>query len=497
MTGDSLQPASDPQEADLRPAPSLAVQGLRKSFGRVPVLRGLDFEIAPGEFVGLIGPNGAGKSTLIKILDGVYQADDGEIRLGGQRVRNLSAHPDVAFVHQDLGLVEDMTIAENLRLGESPLRLVGPILSTRREVEAADAALARVGLTIPAKTLVRQLSPGEKTHVAIARAFDRGARLIVVDEATSTLTASDSAQLIGTLADLVSGGATVVMVSHKLSEIFDAVDRVILLRDGEIGADARAPAIDREGLAALMMGNVSVGDADAMPQEPGRELIRLEAVYGGRAGPIDLTLHAGEIVGLTGLLGSGLHDVAHLVVGSLRPTRGRVIVDDPIRRALVPEHRETQGGFWDLSSLENLTISALGRWRRTGLLRPRSEREAGAELLKQLNVVPSEPDATFGGLSGGNKQKVIFGRLLLTQPEVCVLCEPTRGVDVGARAEIHRLIKDLAAQGAAVLVASSDVEDLFAVCSRIAVVDGSLGEFADIQDIDDVGAVAAKLEVFV
>jgi ribose transport system ATP-binding protein len=468
--------------------PRLTVNGLKKSFGSNRVLHGIDLAFEPGQFIGLMGPNGAGKSTLIKILDGLYSADEGSIKLDDEVVRNLGSRKECGFIHQDLGLIEDMTICENLRLGQAPMKLAGPILNLKREREAAAEAISRVGLDRDVDTPVSALSPGEKTLVAVARTLDRGARILFVDEATSTLPAADSRRLMDALRATVDDGATVIMVSHKLSEILDDTDRVVVLLDGEVSTDEPTASLDRESLVERLVAHESEGavEEDAVTCEPGEELIALEAACAGRAGPVNLSLRGGEITGLTGLPGSGLHDIGFLVHGSMKPVRGKVKVDRKIKRALVPPHRETQGGIPLNSIRENLTLSSLDRWRNLGrLLALRREERDAQRMTTDLNVVPGDAAGPYGVLSGGNKQKVIFGRVLLREPQVYVLCEPTRGVDIKTRTEIYRLIRKLRSRDVAVLVISSDSEDLFAVCDRIGVVDdGTVEELVPAEQMN-------------
>jgi ribose transport system ATP-binding protein len=474
---------------------AISISGLRKSFGRNEVLRGLDLEIPSGEFVGLMGPNGAGKSTLIKILDGVYGASAGEIRYGDRRVRNLADEPEVGFIHQDLGQVDDLDVISNLRLGEPPMRLLGPILDHRRERKAAEAAIARAGLACPVEALVGDLAPGEKALVAVARLLQRGATVLFIDEVTSTLPPADARRLIESLARMSAGGATVIMVSHKLSEILDATRRVVVLLDGRIAADARSSELDREGLAKLVVSRESQVERTPRASREGvEELLRMEGAVGGRVGPVNLSIRAGEVAGLTGLPGSGLHDVAYLAAGSIEARSGMVALAEGVRTALVPPHRESQGGFDDLRVSANLTMSSLAGWRgRTRLLRGSRERRDAEQMIDRLQVHPPDPDADFGSLSGGNKQKVIFGRALFCKPRLYVLCEPTRGVDVATRAAVYRLIDELREGGAGVLLVTSDFEDLFAVCDRIAVVES--GQVHDFIAVDE--TTHEELEAFV
>lgn len=469
--------------------PRLTITGLKKSFGSNRVLHGIDLTFEPGQFIGLMGPNGAGKSTLIKILDGLYTADEGSIKLDDQEVKNLGSRTECGFIHQDLGLIEDMSICDNLRLGQKPMKIAGPILNLRREREAAAEAIARVGLDRPVETPVSALSPGEKTLVAVARTLDRGARIVFVDEATSTLPAADSRRLMDALRATVTDGATVIMVSHKLSEILDDTDRVVVLLDGLVSTDEPTASLDRESLVEKLVAHESVMAPEtdqATAPETGDELIRLEGACGGRAGPIDLSLRGGEITGLTGLPGSGLHDIGFMVHGSMKPSRGKITANRKVRRALVPPHRETQGGIQMSSIRENLTLSSLSRWRTfSRLLSLGREGRDAQKMAADLNVQPGDAEGPYGVLSGGNKQKVIFGRVLLQEPQIYVLCEPTRGVDIATRTEIYRLIRKLRSKDVAVLVISSDSEDLFSVCDRIGVVDdGSVAELVPAEQMN-------------
>ncbi|MCK9248316.1 MAG: sugar ABC transporter ATP-binding protein [Solirubrobacteraceae bacterium] len=477
-------------------AHDIDIRGLTKSFGSHAVLHGIDLRIGEGEFVGLMGPNGAGKSTLIKILAGVHGNYGGELRFGGERVPSLAGRDDVGFIHQDLGLVDDMSIVDNLRLGEAPLRRLGPLLHHGREARAAADALALVGLERSVDTPVGALSPGEKTLVAVARLLARGARVLVVDEATSTLSPADAQQLIDSLKRTTAEGATVIMVSHKLSEILRVCDRIVVVLDGRLVEDRPAEGLDHDGLVELLVAHEVDGHpgGEREPARPGEELVRLEGAVAGRAGPVDLVVHAGEVVGLTGLAGSGLHDVAFLAHGSAVPDRGRVVRPPSATTALVPPYRERQGGFDEHSIARNLTISALPRWRAPWrLLRTGVERRDARDVVGRLDVRPGDPERAYGDLSGGNKQKVVFGRALLRDPRLYVLCEPTRGVDVQTRREIYRLIDELRSGGAGVLVVTSDFEDLVAVADRMSVVvDGRVGPFLVADDMS-----AKDLEAFI
>ena len=465
-------------------APTLEIRELSKSFGSNVALSDITLRFEAGDFVGLMGPNGAGKSTLVKVLDGVYSRTSGEILLGGAPVDSLAGHTEVGFVHQDLGLVDGLSVSDNLRLGGSSIRWFGPVLNCAKEHEVAQAALDLTGLSVSPSTLVQELSSGEKALLAISRAFARGASILFVDESTSTLPPGEARRVINALKQLAVNGATVVMVTHKLSEILDATSRVVVLLDGALAADRQTAGLDRAGLVNLLVQRDMVNEFVVDRSEPGEVLLELKGATSPRIGPIDLKLRAGEVVGVSGLPGSGLHDIGLLAHGALRPTGGHVVLRQPnLSRAIVPPHRETQGGFIDLSVSDNMTITALARWRAPwGLLQPSQEAAASGALAAELNIKPSGVDTLYGVLSGGNKQKAVFGRALLRDPDVYVLCEPTRGVDIGTRTEIYRLIRQLREQGAAILVVSSDAEDLFAVCDVVGIVkNGRVGELKAIE----------------
>jgi ribose transport system ATP-binding protein len=455
------------------PAQGISIKGLVKSFADNQVLKGIDLDFRPGQITGLMGANGAGKSTLIKILDGIYSLDDGTIKVGGTQVRSLANRPDVGFIHQDLGLIDQLSVSDNLRLGGPPVRRARVLLDREAERRSAAAAIERLGLTCPVDALVRSLSPGEKTLVAAARVLDRGVRTLFVDEATSTLPPADAKRVIGALSAAARGGACIVMVTHKLAEILDSTDRVIVLVDGVVAEDAETQNLDREALVKMLLAHDVAGrDSETRSNRVAEPLLRLQDVTTDRVGSLDLSIFPGEVLGLTGRPGSGLHDIAFLAAGYVKPSKGKLVTSGPVRPALVPPHRETQGGFLDLDVLCNMSIASIRRYtRRIGLIHRDRERLSVGAMSARLSVRPADPSTPYGVLSGGNKQKVVTGRALLQEPNLVVLCEPTRGVDVGTRADIYALIRDVAASGAAVLITTSDAEDLFTVCDRIGVVE--------------------------
>jgi ribose transport system ATP-binding protein len=467
-------PVRTADESPADAARGVSIRGLVKSFAGNQVLRGISLDFRPGEVTGLMGANGAGKSTLIKILDGIYSSDGGTITVDGTAVRSLADRPDVGFIHQDLGLIEELSVSDNLRLGGPSARRARLLIDRQAERMSAAVALERVGLTCQPDALVASLSPGEKTLVAAARVLARGVTTLFVDETTSTLPPADAKRVIGALSAAARSGACIVMVTHKLAEILDSTDRVVVLVDGTVAEDAETSKLDREALVKMLLAHdVAARAAQAGQFTAADPLLRFEDVTAGRVGPLNLSLYRGEILGLTGRPGSGLHDIAFLAAGHVKPAEGRLDVQSAVCAALVPPHRETQGGFLDLDVTCNMSIASIWRYtRRVGLIRRGAERSSVRAMAARLGVRPADPSAQYGVLSGGNKQKVIIGRALLKDPNLVVLCEPTRGVDIGTRADIYELIREVAAGGAAVLITTSDAEDLFAVCDRIGIVEG-------------------------
>ncbi|GLL14028.1 D-ribose transporter ATP-binding protein [Pseudonocardia halophobica] len=470
----------DAAPVEARPAgppgalPSLRLTDVRKSFSGNAVLRGISLNLRGGEIVGLMGPNGAGKSTLLKVLDGFHRMDSGRIEVDGVQVPSLAGRSDVAFIHQDLGLVEDLSVTDNLRLGQPWASRFGPMIDRDRERDMAVAALRAVRLEVDPAVLIRDLPPGERTLVAIARALALGATKLFVDEATSNLTKADSFSVLAVLKELALDGALIVIVTHKLSEVFECAHRAVVLVDGELVADDLMRDLDRAALVSKLLAHeteAGLALATESTSEVGPEVIRFVNARTCKIGAVNLVVRRGEAVGLTGTAGSGLHEVALLAAGHAPLTAGAVEVDRAVRIALVPPQRETQGGFPALAVAQNMAISSLRRRRiLAGLVSGARERADVEQMADELSVVPRSVTTEFGVLSGGNKQKVILGRALLTDPDLLVLCEPTRGVDIRTRAEIYRTVAKAKAAGAAVLVVSSDYEDLAAMCDRVGVV---------------------------
>ncbi|MCX5063214.1 MULTISPECIES: sugar ABC transporter ATP-binding protein [unclassified Streptomyces] len=493
MTGPETgsAPVGEPVTAPARPV--LGITGLSKRFGGTQALQDVDLEIAPGEIHALIGPNGSGKSTLIKILAGYHQADPGaEARLDGEPFELGAEHDRLRFVHQELGLVGELSAMDNLALSRGFARSrFGNIRwgeQERRTVELVH----RFGLDIDVRRPLVDATPVQRTVVAIAAAlqgWDGGQGLLVLDEPTAVLPPTEVAKLLDIVREVRRGGASVLYVSHRLDEVFQIADRVTVIRGGGRIATRPVGALTPQTLASLMAGEDTGPAATPRPKTAATASFHSEMALEAReltAGPLrglDFTLARGELLGIAGLAGSG-HDMLPYVVtgawtgevhGQLRcPARSDEWTD--VSRAarlgipLVPADRAGQGVVGEFSVAENLTLPLLSRLRSGR--RPLDARQEDALVdgwVERVGIRTAGRDAPITTLSGGNQQKVVMARCLALEPEVLVLCEPTAGVDIATRLQLYDLIKQQAAQGLGVIVSSSDVGDLLALCTRVLV----------------------------
>jgi ABC-type sugar transport system ATPase subunit len=461
--------------------PLLRVSGLSKTFPGLRALYDVDFAVRRGEIVALVGQNGSGKSTLVKILTGIHQADPGG-RIEGP------AHDDggsIHVIHQDLGLVPQLNTVENLDLG----RRYGArgALPTRRREEAEHARelLRQFDAAFDVTAPVGALTPAERTIVAIARALDGWERpegLLVLDEPTAALHSDEVGRLFTAVRRAASRGAGVLFVSHRLDEVMDLADRVLVLRDGRLVADTPVAALDHEELVRLIVGEAL---EDAAPRERrtgGEESLHVRGLQGGTVRELRLDARAGEVVGVSGILGSGREHVAALLFGALRRAGGEVRVagvtlppGDPraaiaVGVAYVPADRHADGAVMTMRVRENVTLPNLRRLRRLmGWLDAPAERRDVHGWVDRIGLRPAEPERPLELFSGGNQQKVVLAKWLRNEPRLLLLDEPTQGADVGAKAAIYELVHDAAARGAAVVVASSDTAELAALCDRVVV----------------------------
>ena len=482
----------------------LEVRNLVKEFPGVKALQGVDLDVVDGEVHCLLGPNGAGKSTLIKCVSGALEPTSGEILFLGEPLPSGdpagSLKRGVATIYQELDLVPDLSVAESIFLAHEPQR--GPLLDLDRMYRESAALLARLGHeSIPVRAKVGRLRPAAQQVVSIARALSRDVRLLIMDEPSAILDDAEIKTLFDVVRRLTAEGVGVVYISHRLDEIRTIGDRVTVLADGRTTATGLPASTPTGELVELMVGRKveqlypdrPVG-SDRVVLEV-RDIKRLPDVRG-----VSLQVRAGEVVGLGGLVGSGRTELLRLLYGLDQPEAGEVLVegkrlppnrpDLAIRRGLglAPEDRKSQALVLDWSGTKNVTIADLRRFSRI-LLDIREERRRAREQLRSLNTVPDDPDRPVRLLSGGNQQKVVLARWLLHECRVLLLDEPTRGVDIATKAEIYRIISDLAGAGLAVLVVSSEIEELVGICTRILI----MREGEIVAEID--GKVATEREL--
>jgi ribose transport system ATP-binding protein len=471
-------------------APALiTATGLRKSFGGAQALKDASLSILPGEVHGLVGANGAGKSTFIRILAGLVRPDGGEIRLDGKPFAAASApHAAAAglsFIHQELAFVPDLTVIENIMLG-LPKRTRFGWVAWRAIAREAEPIARRVGVTAPLDAKVKGLSTAENWLISIARALVRKSRLIVMDEPTAALSAAESGRLFEIIRGLSADGVAVLYVSHRLDEVLELCGRATVFRDGRSVAELTGAGLSRQSLVEAIVGGelsgerVAAGDSARGPVALSvRGLSRAPKVR-----DVSFDLHKGEVLGVGGLVGAGRSELARLIFGADRREAGAMtLAGQPYRPrscgdavksgiGLVPEERRAEGLVLTKSvafniGIVNLRSLVFSPW--LPLVSPRRRRSLAETTVRELAVKTPDIETPVGKLSGGNQQKVLIGRWLRSRPQVLILDEPTRGVDVGARHEIHKLVRELARDGMAVLVISSEPEELPDLCDRVLV----------------------------
>lgn len=470
---------------DPRADPLLELIGITKIYPGVTALDDINLRVDRGEVLGLIGENGAGKSTLMKILGGIVAPTAGTIRIDGQSHAMLSVNQStragIAFVHQELNLFENLDVAANVGMGREPRRF--GLVSRRRLRERVAPLLQRLGADFGPDALVEALSIAQRQLVEIAKALSIDARIIILDEPTSSLTLRETERLLEVISELKADGVTVIYISHRLSEVKSCADRVICLRDGRIVGELPREAVTHAAMIRLMIGR----DLKALYIQPKSAQRDGGCDIRGVVTPafpdrrVNLSVRHGEILGLAGLIGAGRTSLARAIFGIDRILGGEILMDEQkvlitsprqaIRHGiyLVPEDRKRSGLIVDMPVVENVTLASLAAYARMNLVKRDSELAVSRTQRARLSIRAPDDQTPVVTLSGGNQQKVVLAKWLSMQPKVVVFDEPTRGVDVGAKNEIYALIRELADRGVAILMISSDMEEVIGVSDRIAV----------------------------
>lgn len=474
----------------------LVMKGINKSFPGVRALKDVSLSLKKGEVHGLIGENGAGKSTLMKVLSGVYQADSGQIIWNGKEIKIHSTKEanevGISIIYQELNLMPNMSIRENIFIGRE--RTKGKLfMDFDKTTQQARQFVEMVGLDIDVNTMVEDLSIAQRQMVEVAKALSTDAKLIVMDEPTSSLTERETEILMNVIRRLRDNGVTVVFISHRLSELFEISDRITVLRDGESVGTVDTKDCSEPELISMMVGRL-VGDIyprmDSKIEDVVLEARHLHA--GDMVKDVSFKLHKGEILGFAGLVGAGRSEVMRAIFGVDHLDGGEIFISgkkvnmhtptDAIREGLglVPEDRKLLGLILDMSVRENITLPCLSEEMKRGFLNRRKENEITRTYVDRLDIKTPGLEQTVDNLSGGNQQKVVIGKWLATHPKVLILDEPTRGIDVGAKREIHELMGRLAADGVGIIMISSEMPEVIGMSDRVIVMyDGRIcGEFS-------------------
>ncbi len=475
--------------------PVIQVRDVSKAFGGVQALQGVSLEVYAGEVHAILGENGAGKSTLIKIITGVHKPDTGEILLDGQPVyfsnTREAQERGIAAIYQEPSLFPDLDVAENIMVGRQPIRRWG--IDWRRMYQEAGSLLRRLGLQLDPRTKARDLSVAQQQVVEIARALSLNAKVLIMDEPTSSLTLGEVGELFAIVRQLRESGTAVVFISHRLEELFALADRVTILRDGAYVGTSAMASVTTEDLIRMMVGR-TLGELFPKQEVAAGEVV-LEVEGLGREGSfagVSFQLRSGEILGMSGLIGAGRTNVARAIFGTEPATSGTIKLDGKavsikspgaamaMGIGYVPEDRKEHGLVLPMCIADNITLPVLSSFASVGWLDKGKERQSALEASKKLEVKMTTVDQKAGQLSGGNQQKVVLAKWLGTNPRILILDEPTRGIDVGTKAAVHGLMSGLAAQGLAILMISSELPEILGMSDRILVMrEGRLtGEFS-------------------
>lgn len=467
-------------------APRVALDGISKRFGGVVALRNVTFDLHAGEVHALVGENGAGKSTLMKVLSGIHQPDGGSLLVDGVETRFSSpaaaVAAGIALIPQELELFPELAVVENMFVGAPWPRTSRGLFDWSSMRRQAGAVFAALGVAIDIRRPAGALSAANQQLVEIGRALLRDAQILIMDEPTASLTDREADRLFSVVADLRSRGVAIVYISHRLREVFALADRITVLRDGETVGTRDVAEIDEAELVRLMVGRSMRELFTRSPHEPRGTVLEVENLTRpGAFEDISFSVRGGEVLGVSGLIGAGRSEVCKAICGVEPATSGQIKIAgeavDPRTPAqaqalgigYVPEERRSEGLVLAMSIADNVTLSRLRAFSRMGLMRRSAQHQAAGSMTDRLTVRGAELDAPVARLSGGNQQKVVLAKALIQDPRVILLDEPTRGVDVGAKSEIYRIIDDLARAGNAIVLVSSEMAEVLAMSDRVLV----------------------------
>lgn len=474
-----------PQPSAAAVAAVLSLDGVIKDFPGVRALSSVSLSLYPGQVTALVGENGAGKSTVVKILTGIYQPDGGEILVDGAPVhfanaQAASAH-GITAIHQETVLFDELTVAENIFLGHAPKGRFG-LIDTAAMIAKSRAILTEIEAPIDPTTRLRDLSIASKHLVAIARALSIDARVVIMDEPTAALSHKEINELYDLVDKLKAQGKAILFISHKFDEIFRIADRYAVFRDGQFVGDGHIADVTQDDLVQMMVGRSVDHIFPKRISAIGDEVLKVVGYdHPTEFADINFTLHKGEILGFYGLIGAGRSEVMQALYGITKPSKGAVRIDGDVRIirspadavahgiVYVPEDRGKQGAITALPIFQNVTLPSLHRTSRHGFLRLTEEFALAREYTARLDLRAASLETAVGNLSGGNQQKVVIAKWLATQPKVIILDEPTKGIDIGSKAAVHEFMAELAAQGLAVIMVSSEIPEVLGMSDRVIV----------------------------
>lgn len=490
-------------------APILELRNITKKFPGVTALSGVNLDIRPGEVHALVGENGAGKSTLIKVMTGFHQMNEGQLLIDGKQVN--FTHPyqaieaGIACIYQELSIVPQIDVAKNLFLGNWPVK--GGFLDSKTQYAAAEKVLERIHLEVSPKVMAGDLSIAQQQMIEIGRALTRNARIIIMDEPTSSLTDREADILMDLIRQLKEEGTSIIYISHKLDEVLAISDRITVLCDGRNVTTVENQGITRQKLIEYMLGRPLSNMYNKQPAELGEPILRVEGLSRkGAFENVSFEARRGEVLGFFGLVGAGRSEIMRAIFGVDKLDSGKIYIGgnevkiaNPAQAtahglALVPEDRKKEGLALRLSVLANMTLVKLPKISRLGFINKKQQSALADSYIESIRVKTPSPQQLAGNLSGGNQQKVVIAKWLLEEPDILILDEPTRGIDVGSKAEIYGIICDLAQKGVCVIVVSSEMNEILGICDRIVTVfEGKITAEFPREEATDKAILAAAL----